>query len=90
MHSHYGLQEQQLLSGPMVIRSSAQSKVADSEFTVMLSDFSFTGPQDILKNLMGKKPATKGKTQGNGISDSKPMNMSEQKQSLGRLPQRPR
>jgi FtsP/CotA-like multicopper oxidase with cupredoxin domain len=82
MHSHYGLQEQQLLSGPMVIRSSAQSKVADAEFTVMLSDFSFTSPQDILKSLMQKKPAMKGKTQDNAMSDSKPMNMSEQKQSL--------
>src|SRR5215469_14819116 len=82
MHSHYGLQEQQLLSGPMVIRSPAQSKVADSEFTVMLSDFSFTSPQDTLKRLMGKRPTMKGEKQENGTSDSKPMNMSGQKQSL--------
>src|SRR4029450_11421137 len=53
MHSHYGLQEQQLLSAPMVIRSAAQSKVTEGGFTVMLSDFSFTSPQDILKGLMG-------------------------------------
>jgi FtsP/CotA-like multicopper oxidase with cupredoxin domain len=53
MHSHYGLQEQQLTSAPMIIRAPAQSKLADAEFTVMLSDFSFTSPQDILKNLTG-------------------------------------
>jgi len=82
MHSHYGLQEQQLLSGPMVIRSPAQSKVADAEFTVMLSDFSFTSPQNILKRLMGRRPTMKGEKQENGTSDSKPMNMSGQKQSL--------
>jgi len=82
MHSHYGLQEQQLLSAPMVIRSPAQSKIADAEFTVMFSDFSFTSPQDILKGLMGKSQAMKGKTQKENMSDSKAMSMSEQKRSL--------
>src|SRR5438094_1048810 len=78
MHSHYGLQEQQLLSAPMVIRSPKQSKVADAEFTVMFSDFSFISPQNILKGLMGKSQAMKGKTQKENMSDSKPMSMSEQ------------
>src|SRR6266403_4128113 len=81
MHSHYGLQEQQLLSAPMVIRSAAQSKVADAEFTVMLSDFSFTSPQDILKGLVGKAQGMKGKQQDKGMPNSKPMSMSEQKES---------
>jgi len=82
MHSHYGLQEQQLLSAPMVIRSPAQSNVADAEFTVMLSDFSFTSPQDILKRLMGKTDQMKGKAQKKNMPDGKAMNMSRQKQSL--------
>ena len=82
MHSHYGLQEQQLLSAPMVIRSPTQSKVADAELTVMLSDFSFTSPRDILKGLMPKTPAMKGNTNKKGMTDSKPMSMSAQKQSL--------
>src|SRR6266446_6200476 len=82
MHSHYGLQEQQLLSAPMVIRSPTQSKVADAEFTVMFSDFSFTSPQDILKGLMGKSQAMNGKTRKENMSDSKPMSMSEQKRSF--------
>jgi FtsP/CotA-like multicopper oxidase with cupredoxin domain len=82
MHSHYGLQEQQFLSAPMVIRSRAQSKVADAEFTIMLSDFSFTSPQDILKGLMGKAQGMNGKQQDKGMPDSKSMNMSAQKESL--------
>jgi len=82
MHSHYGLQEQQLLAAPMVIRSPTQSKVADAEFTVMLSDFSFTSPQDILTDLMGGTQAMKGKAQKKGMSDGKAMKMSEQKRSL--------
>jgi len=49
MHSHYGLQEQHLTSAPLIIRTPAQPKVADVEFTVMLNDFSFTSPQNILK-----------------------------------------
>jgi FtsP/CotA-like multicopper oxidase with cupredoxin domain len=82
MHSHYGLQEQQLLSAPLVIRSPTQSKVADAEFTVMLSDFSFTSPHDILKGLIGKTAAMKGKTHKNSMPKSKPMSMSQQKRSL--------
>jgi len=82
MHSHYGLQEQQLLSAPMVIRSPTQSKVADTEFTVVLSDFSFTSPQDILKGLMGKTRTMTEKTHEKGMPDSKPMRMSERKESL--------
>jgi FtsP/CotA-like multicopper oxidase with cupredoxin domain len=82
MHSHYGLQEQQLLSAPMVIRSPAQSKVADAEFTIMLSDFSFASPQDILKSLMGRAQSMKGMQQEKGTPDSKPMNMSAPKESL--------
>ena len=76
MHSHYGLQEQQLLSAPMIIRSPSQSKVADAEFTVLLSDFSFTSPDEILKNLKGEMAGMK--PQG----DSKSMKMSGPKESL--------
>jgi FtsP/CotA-like multicopper oxidase with cupredoxin domain len=82
MHSHYGLQEQQLLSALMVIRSPTQSKVADTEFTVVLSDCSFTSPQDILKGLIGKTRAMMEKTQEKRMPDSKPMSMSKRKESL--------
>ena len=81
MHSHYGLQEQQLLSAPMVIRSPKQSKAADAEFTVMLSDFSFTSSKDILKGLTGKKSAMNGKNRDT-MSDSQPMSPAGQKESL--------
>ena len=66
----------------MVIRSPTQSKVADAEFTVMLSDFSFTSPQEILKDLMGKTQAMKGKTQKKNMPNGKAMSMSDQKRSL--------
>ena len=81
MHSHYGLQEQQLLSASMVIRSPKQSKAADAEFTVMLSDFSFTSSKDILKGLTVKKSAMNGKNRDT-MSDSQPMSTAGQKESL--------
>ena len=72
MHSHYGLQEQQLASAPMIIRTPEQSKLADAEFTVMLSDFSFTSPQDILKSLMGSMGGMHPKSDMKAMSMSKP------------------
>jgi FtsP/CotA-like multicopper oxidase with cupredoxin domain len=66
----------------MVIRSAAQSKVADAEFTVMLSHFSFKTPQEILKGLTGNPRRMKEMQQEKGKPDSKPMSMSEQKESL--------
>jgi Multicopper oxidase len=72
MHSHYGLQEQQLASAPMIIRTPGQSKLADAEFTVMLSDFSFTSPAEILKSLRGSMSAMHGQSDMKSMSTSKP------------------
>jgi hypothetical protein len=66
----------------MVISSPKQSNVADAEFTVVLSDFSFTSPTDILKGLIGKKPEMKGETREDSTSPSKPMSMLEEERSL--------
>jgi FtsP/CotA-like multicopper oxidase with cupredoxin domain len=44
----------------------------------MLSDFSFTSPQDILKGLMGKTQPMKGTMQKKNISDQKAMSVSKQ------------
>ncbi len=72
MHSHYGLQEQQLSSVPMIIRASDQSKRAEVEFTVMLSDFSFISPPDILKGLIGNMGGMPVKSEMKGMSMSQP------------------
>lgn len=55
MHSHYKLQEQQLLAAPLVIRYP--KKYRDyQDVVVMLADFSFLSPQEIFLSL------TKGRT----------------------------
>jgi len=51
MHSHYGLQEQVLASAPLIIWTPEEKAKADKQFVVMLSDFSFTPPEEILKTL---------------------------------------
>ena len=51
MHSHYGLQEQLFNSAPMIIWTPEERAKADRQVVVMLSDFSFTPPGQILKDL---------------------------------------
>jgi FtsP/CotA-like multicopper oxidase with cupredoxin domain len=47
MHSHYGFQEQLLLSAPLIIRDGSE-KPDQRDVVLMLSDFSFTPPEKIL------------------------------------------
>lgn len=51
MHSHYSLQEQQLLSAPLIIYGSEDHKVADQDHVVFLTDFSFESPESIYEKL---------------------------------------
>jgi len=53
MHSHYGLQEQHYNSAPLIIWTPEERAKADRQVVVMLSDFSFTPPEKILKGLKG-------------------------------------
>jgi Putative multicopper oxidases len=51
MHSHYGLQEQLYNSAPLIIWTPEERAKADRQIVVMLSDFSFTPPEQILQGL---------------------------------------
>ena len=51
MHSHVGLQEQQLLSAPLIVRETAKPMFDEQEHVVMLHDFTFRDPQEILQEL---------------------------------------
>jgi FtsP/CotA-like multicopper oxidase with cupredoxin domain len=54
MHSHYGLQEQLLLSAPLIIRDGSE-KSDQQEVVVMFADFSFTPPDEILAQLQARQ-----------------------------------
>lgn len=54
MHSHYGLQEQLLLSAPLIIRDGSENP-SQREVVVMLSDFSFTPPDQLFAQLQSRR-----------------------------------
>jgi FtsP/CotA-like multicopper oxidase with cupredoxin domain len=51
MHSHVGLQEQQMLAAPLIIRESNAPLYDEQEHVVMLHDFTFRDPREILAEL---------------------------------------
>jgi FtsP/CotA-like multicopper oxidase with cupredoxin domain len=67
MHSHLGLQEQQLLLAPLIIRDQ-RDKPNRHEIVLMLNDFSFTPPEEIFANL--KKGSNMPGMAGGGVPGS--------------------
>jgi FtsP/CotA-like multicopper oxidase with cupredoxin domain len=61
MHSHQGLQEQLLMAAPLIIRD-ARDRPDQQDVVVMLADFSFRPPEQILEELKkgGAMPSMKG------------------------------
>ena len=53
MHSHRGLQEQALLAAPLIVHSAEDLAADVQEVTVLLHDFSFRQPEEILAGLTG-------------------------------------
>ncbi len=51
MHSHLGLQEQNLLAAPLIVRETAEPVFDEQEHVVMLHDFTFRDPAEILAEL---------------------------------------
>lgn len=52
MHSHFGLQEQLLMAAPLVVRTADDLRADVQEVTVLLHDFTFRDPEEILSGLM--------------------------------------
>ena len=53
MHSHHGLQEQMLMAAPLIVRTAEDVRADAQEVTVLLHDFTFRDPADILAELGG-------------------------------------
>jgi FtsP/CotA-like multicopper oxidase with cupredoxin domain len=51
MHSHLGLQEQSLLAAPLIVHETAQPIFDEQEHVVILHDFTFRSPDEILADL---------------------------------------
>ncbi len=53
MHSHHGLQEQQLMAAPLIVRSAEDVREDAQEVVVLLHDFSFRQPEELLAQVTG-------------------------------------
>jgi FtsP/CotA-like multicopper oxidase with cupredoxin domain len=51
MHSHQGLQEQRLMAAPLIVREPGELRDDVQEVVVMLHDFTFRDPDEILAEL---------------------------------------
>jgi FtsP/CotA-like multicopper oxidase with cupredoxin domain len=51
MHSHVNLQEQKLLSAPLILYGPEDLTIADKEAVVLLTDFTFKSPMTIFQGL---------------------------------------
>ncbi|HTU56456.1 MAG TPA: multicopper oxidase family protein [Acetobacteraceae bacterium] len=77
MHSHVGLQEQELLSAPLIIHEAGGPAAGAQEIVVMLHDFTFENPEDIFAELKNGRGAPEGgvtpaaMTSGAGMSGTK-------------------
>jgi FtsP/CotA-like multicopper oxidase with cupredoxin domain len=54
MHSHQGLQEQSLMAAPLIINSADDKLLDAQEVVVLLHDFTFRDPAQILAELTGR------------------------------------
>ncbi|MGH7057280.1 MAG: hypothetical protein ACREFZ_05265 [Acetobacteraceae bacterium] len=57
MHSHLGLQEQSLMTAPLIVHTAAELREDRQEIVLMLHDFSFRAPDELLAELAGMGPA---------------------------------
>ncbi|RJF94926.1 copper oxidase [Oleomonas cavernae] len=53
LHSHHGLQELQLLAAPLIVRTAEDLRHDAQEVVVLLHDFSFKEPAELLAGLGG-------------------------------------
>jgi FtsP/CotA-like multicopper oxidase with cupredoxin domain len=57
MHSHHGMQEQQLMTAPLIVQDVATQREDRQEVVVMLHDFTFRTPDEVLAGLTGSTEA---------------------------------
>ena len=53
MHSHVPLQEMALLAAPLIVRTEADAKADRQEVVMLLHDFSFKSPEEVMAEITG-------------------------------------
>jgi FtsP/CotA-like multicopper oxidase with cupredoxin domain len=57
MHSHHDMQEQSLMTAPLIVHSTAELREDRQEVVLMLHDFTFRTPEEVLADLTGTSVA---------------------------------
>lgn len=79
MHSHHGTQEIEMMSAPLIVRGAEEAAADRQEVVVLLNDFSFTPPGEILKRLEGgTEKADSGGAAGSGMGGMSGMHAGHQ------------
>jgi FtsP/CotA-like multicopper oxidase with cupredoxin domain len=73
MHSHQGMQEQNLMTAPLIVRSAEDLRADRQEVVLMLHDFSFRTPDELLAGL----------TKSNGSQSAMPMSAMDSRMEMG-------
>ena len=82
MHSHQGLQEQQLLAAPLIVLTAEEQAADIQDVAVVLQDFSFKSPDEILAGLLnGSMPGMNMSGMGASSTDMSGMEMSPKSSS---------
>jgi FtsP/CotA-like multicopper oxidase with cupredoxin domain len=58
MHSHHGLQEQSLMTAPLIVHGTEELREDRQEVVLMLHDFTFRTPEEVLTGLTHTSAAT--------------------------------
>ena len=53
MHSHHQMQEQNLMTAPLIVRTASELREDRQEVVLMLHDFTFRTPEEVLAGLTG-------------------------------------
>jgi FtsP/CotA-like multicopper oxidase with cupredoxin domain len=56
MHSHFGLQEQGMMTAPLILKDPADSRRGEQDVVMLLNDFTFRTPTAILAELQSQAP----------------------------------
>jgi FtsP/CotA-like multicopper oxidase with cupredoxin domain len=73
MHSHQGMQEQSLMTAPLIVRSAEDLRADRQEVVLMLHDFSFQTPEELLAGL----------TKSNGSQSAMPKSGMDKAMNMG-------
>jgi len=76
MHSHHGLQEQRLMAAPLIVHTAEDLAADMQEVVVLLHDFTFRDPAELLADLGGSAMSHDGHDMSNmGNMDMSGMDM---------------